>query len=462
MTHSSPLIVVIGAGAAGLMAAIFAAGDGRRVLVVERTRDGGRKILISGGGRCNVLPSVLAPERFVTDSSPNTLRNLLRSWPLADQRAFFETTLGLPLALEAETGKLFPAANQARAVRDALVSHARALGVEFTFNTTVTGIIPRASGAPSGDASGDTPGDALGDRSGDDGQTPPRWVIQLERDAPIVADAVILATGGLSVPTTGSDGTGLVIARRLGHTIHDTYPALTPLVADPPIHDELAGVSLTVRLRAANGGGGVGSSGGGRVLETSGGFLFTHRGYSGPAVLDISHVAVRARLARAGSTDHPVLVQWTPHAEDAWHELLKPAAGRPSDALVRTRIRQHLPDRLADWLMRDAGVTPDQPVATMTRDVRRRLVERLTRYALPWTSDEGYRKAEVTGGGVALDEVRPKTLESRRHAGLFLCGEMLDAFGPIGGHNFAWAWATGRLAGRGAATSVADAKAGAT
>jgi predicted Rossmann fold flavoprotein len=425
MTRSSPLIVIIGAGAAGLMAAIFAAGDGRRVLVVERTRDGGRKILISGGGRCNVLPSVLAPERFVTDSSPNTMRNLLRSWPLADQRAFFETTLDLPLALEEETGKLFPVANQSRAVRDALVAEARRRGVEFMFNTAVDDIRRHTS---------------------DD--TSARWVIQLERDAPIDADAVVLATGGLSVPTTGSDGSGLDIAHRLGHTIHETYPALTPLVADPAVHDALAGVSLPVRLRAPVAGNG------GRMLETAGGFLFTHRGYSGPAVLDISHVAVRARLAHAG--DQPVFVQWTSHSEETWHELLMPAAGKQAEALVRTRVRQHLPDRLADWLMRDAGVTPDQPLATLTRDVRRRLVERLTRYALPWTSDEGYRKAEVTGGGVALDEVKPKTLESRRHPGLFLCGEMLDAFGPIGGHNFAWAWATGRLAGRGAAAAVAE------
>jgi predicted Rossmann fold flavoprotein len=428
MTRSSPLIVIIGAGAAGLMAAIFAAGDGRRVLVVERTRDGGRKILISGGGRCNVLPSVLAPERFVTDSSANTMRNLLRSWPLADQRAFFETTLDLPLALEEETGKLFPVANQSRAVRDALVAEARRRGVEFMFNTAVADI-----------------------RQHTPGGTSARWVIQLERDAPIDADAVIVATGGLSVPTTGSDGSGLDIARRLGHTIHETYPALTPLVADPPVHEALAGVSLPVRLRAPET-----ANGGGRMMETMGGFLFTHRGYSGPSVLDISHVAVRARAAQADASVQPVFVQWTSHSEEAWHELLKPAAGKQAEALVRTRVRQHLPDRLADWLMRDAGVTSDQPVATLTRDVRRRLVERLCRYALPWTSDEGYRKAEVTGGGVALDEVRPKTMESRRHPGLFLCGEMLDAFGPIGGHNFAWAWATGRLAGRGAASAAAS------
>jgi predicted flavoprotein YhiN len=466
MTHSSPLIIIIGAGAAGLMAAIFAAGDGRRVLVIERTRDGGRKILISGGGRCNVLPSVLAPERFVTDSSPNTMRNLLRSWPLAEQRAFFETTLGLPLALEEDTGKLFPVANQARAVRDALIAHARTLGVEFKFDTTVVDISRRASDDTAGaepngplllsspDADGHVAGaaarssdDINGSDASDRGNAA-HWVIQLERDAPIVADAVVVATGGLSVPTTGSDGTGLDIARRLGHTIHETYPALTPLVADPPVHEALAGVSLSVRMRAAET-----VNGSGRMLETAGGFLFTHRGYSGPAVLDISHVAVRARLSQAA--DHPVFVEWTSLPEETWHELLKPAAGKQGDALVRTRVRQHLPDRLADWLMRDAGVTPDQPVATLTRDVRRRLVERLTRYALPWTSDEGYRKAEVTGGGVALDEVRPRTCESRRHPGLFLCGEMLDAFGPIGGHNFAWAWATGRLAGRGAA-AIAD------
>jgi predicted Rossmann fold flavoprotein len=440
MTPSSPLIVIIGAGAAGLMAAIFAAGDGRRVLVLERTRDGGRKILISGGGRCNVLPSVLAPERFVTDSSPNTLRNLLRSWPLAEQRTFFETTLNVPLALEEETGKLFPVANQSRAVRDALVAEARRRGVDFKFNTAVVDIRP---------ANGDN---ANGKNAHDnDHGTSTRWIIQLERDAPIDADAVVLATGGLSVPTTGSDGGGLEIAGRLGHTIHETYPALTPLVADPPVHEELAGVSLSVRLRAPA------TANGGRMLETAGGFLFTHRGYSGPSVLDISHVAVRARLAVARREVQPVFVEWTSHSEETWHELLKPAAGKQAEGLVRTRVRQHLPDRLADWLMRDAGVTADQPLATLTRDVRRRLVERLCRYALPWTSDEGYRKAEVTGGGVALDEVRPKTLESRRHAGLFLCGEMLDAFGPIGGHNFAWAWATGRLAGRGAAVAVADA-----
>ncbi len=173
---------------------------------------------------------------------------------------------------------------------------------------------------------------------------------------------------------------------------------------------------------------------GGRMLETAGGFLFTHRGYSGPAVLDISHVAVRARAARA--MDHPVFVQWTPLPEETWHELLKPAAGKQGDTLVRTRVRQHLPDRLADWLMRDAGVTPDQAVATLTRDVRRRLVERLIGICAALDVRRGlsqggsHRRRRGAGRGAAEDVREPAS------PGLFLCGEMLDAFGPIGGHNF--------------------------
>src|SRR5690349_6654453 len=135
-------IAVLGAGAAGLVAAIFAAGRGSRVLLLERTRDGGRKSLVSGGGRCNVLPSKIEPARFVTDSSPNTLRKILLSWPLAEQRRFFEEEVGLALALEAETGKLFPASNSAREVRDRLMALARRRGVEIRFEATAASLEP--------------------------------------------------------------------------------------------------------------------------------------------------------------------------------------------------------------------------------------------------------------------------------------------------------------------------------
>jgi predicted Rossmann fold flavoprotein len=404
-------IAVLGAGAAGLMAAIFAAGPPerrRRVLLLERTRDGGRKILVSGGGRCNVLPSAVDPSRFVTDSSPNTLRKILSSWPLPEQRRFFEEEAGLPLALEPETGKLFPVSNSGREVRDKLMALARRRGAEIRFEALAVDLEPpRESGGP--------------------------WTVLLAGGEAVSAAAVIVATGGLSLPGTGSDGAGFEILRRLGHTVHPTYPALTPLTLDPPRYAPLAGISRAVTL---------GAPGPKRASTAHGGFLFTHRGYSGPAVLDLSHLAVRSRLA--GGPLQPFFVQWTEMDAAAWDRLLREGTGT-----VVSLLRRHLPDRLAEALLADAGVDGARGLAQLRREERRRLVEALAHHPLPWTGDEGYRKAEVTGGGVALSEIDPRTLESRLHPGLFLCGEILDAFGPIGGYNFLWAWATGRAAGLG-------------
>ena len=404
-------VVVIGAGAAGTMAAIFAATAGAEVVLLERTRDGGRKILISGGGRCNVLPSELDVSRFVTDSSPNTLRKMVRSWPLAEQIAFFEQDVGVPLVEETDSRKLFPASHKARDVRDGLLSLARRRGATVVLDTQVSDVSPNGVG----------------------------WTVACTAAPALDADAVIIATGGLSVPMTGSDGTGLRVLERLGHTVHATYAALTPLVASPPPYASLSGVSLPVTLTATS-----------RTREATatGGFLFTHIGYSGPSVLDVSHVAVRSRADR----DEPparVTVRWTTLDGEAWVDRLKPRGTRT----VAGALRAELPDRLAAALIATVAVAPDRVLSELTRDERQRLVEVLVRGPLPWTSDEGYKKAEVTGGGVSLAEIDPRTLESRRCPGLYLCGEVLDAFGPIGGYNFLWAWATGRAAGRAAARS---------
>jgi len=407
---------VVGAGAAGLVAAIVAAEGPAPVVVLERTADGGRKILISGGGRCNVLPSVLAPERFVTDSPPHLLRGILRSWPLAAQRRFFEEEAGVPLALEPESGKLFPRSNRARDVRDGLVALARRRGVRFRFGACVTAVV-REGG---------------------------RWRLDTS-DGVVVASRVILATGGLSVPATGSDGTGLRIASSLGHVVHETYPALTPLTFSPgryptPGPALLAGLSLPVRLRA---------KWQGRTIESHGGFLFTHRGYSGPAILDISHACVRSLMHGEEGARASVRVCWSEVSATEWESRL-----RTGDVAVAGALARVLPERLGHFLMDEAGVPRDRRTSSLTRPERLALTERLTAYELSWAGHEGYKKAEVTGGGIALGEVDPRTLESRHHPGLFLCGEMLDAFGPIGGHNFAWAWATGRAAGAGAARPV--------
>src|SRR5688572_10302631 len=237
-------VVVIGAGAAGTMAAIWAAAAGARTLLLERTADGGRKILISGGGRCNILPARLDETRFVTDSSKPLLRRLIRLWPLREQTAFFERDTGIPLVEEAGTNKLFPASQSARDVRDRLLGLAARRGVDVRTGAHVTNVSP-ASG----------------------------WQVHLKDGERIEAGAVILATGGLSVPKTGSDGEGLRIADALGHTVNPTYPALTPLTCAAAPFGHLAGISLPVSItaRAAN-----------RSATASGGFLFTHGGYSGP------------------------------------------------------------------------------------------------------------------------------------------------------------------------------------
>jgi predicted Rossmann fold flavoprotein len=403
-------VAVIGAGAAGTMAAIFAAQSGAETVLIERTKDGGRKILISGGGRCNILPSQLDESRFVTDSSSNTLRKIIRSWPLQEQIAFFEMELGLTLVEEPESNKLFPASHKARDVRDGLLALATTRGARFISETLVTGIAPH------------------------DGQ----WRITLDGASTIVADAVIIATGGLSVPNTGSDGIGLRIAGTLGHTVHPLYAALTPLIAEPAPFGSLSGVSLTVTITAQSVA---------RTATATGGFLFTHHGYSGPSTLNVSHVVARAPLSSVSPAQ--LFVQWTSLNASDWERALKPHGNRT----VLGALRSEMPDRLASALLDVAQVDPTRSLADLRRQERRDLIETLVRGPLPWTSDEGYKKAEVTGGGVSLADINPQTMESRKHQNLFFCGEILDAFGPIGGYNFLWAWATGRAAGIGAARS---------
>lgn len=398
-------VVVVGAGAAGLTAAVFAAHGSAHVVLLEGTDRPGQKILISGGGRCNVLPSRASAADFHTDGSPNTLRKILAAWPLAEVLRFFQDELDVPLELEEESGKLFPASNRARTVLDALLDAAKDRGVEIRLNARLAAIERQEPG----------------------------WLVRLESGEPLKAGRVVLATGGLSVPATGSDGTGLNIARELGHAVIPTYPALTPLTTSSEAHKALAGLSLpNVRVSAPR-------PDGKGALSYRGGFLFTHRGYSGPAILDISHIAVRSTFV--GGPRPALSVQWAPLDRDAWESQLLGGT-----SFVLGVLRQHIPERLGLVLLDELGLARIK-LEQLRREDRQRLVEALTNYRLPWSGHEGYRVAEVTGGGVSLAEVNAATLESRIAPGLYLCGEMLDAFGPIGGYNFLWAWVTGKIAG---------------
>jgi len=398
-------VLVVGAGAAGLIAAIFARRSGASVTLLESTADPGQKILISGGGRCNVLPSRFEPERFVSEDS-RTATRMLKAWRLEAVRAFFEDELGVPLALESESGKLFPVSNRARDIRDALLAEAGRAGVRVLRGARVADVTARPLAAVTADG------------------------------ASFPAGAVVLATGGLSIPKTGSDGAGLEAARRLGHRIVEPYPALTPLRSASAEHRALAGVSLPADLR-------LGAPGRAR---SSGGFLFTHGGYSGPSVLDLSHHLVRDPAAE-------LRVAWGGISRATWEERLRPAGAETAGGAV-ARV---LPSRLAEVVLAGAGVDRGTRLAQLRREERVRLVGALADSRLPVSGHEGFPRAEVTGGGVALSEVDPVTLESRRVPGLYLCGEILDAFGPIGGHNFLWAFVTGRTAGLAAAAGAAAA-----
>ncbi len=395
--------VVIGAGAAGLMAACFAARSDREIVLLERMSDGGRKILMSGGGRCNILPANEDENRYVTDSSRTLLHRILRTWPLREQIGFFRNEAGIPLYEEAGTGKLFPVSNRARDVRDSLRRLALRAGVRFYPRVTVTAA---------------TPGDGY-------------WKVHTEHGAPIEAENVILATGGLSIPQSGSDGRGLEMLERLGLKIVPCYPALTPVFTDEKPFAKLAGVSVQAHRIVA--------SDESRKAVSSGGFVFTHRGYSGPAVLDVSHVIAR------GSGGAELIVQWTTRDDTFWERRF----GNPGTVLGA--MRGELPERLAAALSERANVIATQSLSRLRRLDRQRIIRQLVACELTWKSHGGYGKAEVTGGGLALEEVHPHSMECRRFPGLFVCGELLDACGPIGGYNFQWAWVTGRAAGAGAA-----------
>jgi predicted Rossmann fold flavoprotein len=401
-------LVVVGAGAAGLAAAIFAARAGVAPLVLESRAKPGAKIRVSGGGRCNVLPSASSIDDFHTRGSPNALRKIFASWPLEGVRDFFERELRVPLAQES-TGKLFPASDDAREVVTALLGEFARVGAELRAGVPVTAI----ERAPHG------------------------FDLVLADGERIAARRVIVATGGLSLPKTGSDGAGLRFAAALGHALEPDYPALVPLLAGEPAWSELAGLSLVARLRVVRDGR--------TQVERRGDLLFTHRGFSGPVALDVS-----LYLTAPWAGGAQLLAHWVGRSDPQWDAWLRQGGKRG----VAAALRDELPRRLAALLVERARVDPERSLAQLTRDERARLVEQLDACPLPVAGSEGYRTAEVTGGGVPLAELVTGTLESRLVPGLSFAGEVVDVTGRIGGFNFLWAWVSGRRAGEAAARAL--------
>ena len=402
-------VAIVGGGAAGLATAIFTArqAPGVSVAVLDGARTLGAKILVSGGGRCNVTNAAV-DERDFNGGRPASIRRVLRALPVPETVAWFGR-MGVSLH-EEPRGKLFPDSNRARSVLDALVAEARALGVRLLTAHRVEQVARSEAGF-----SLLTPG------------------------GPLEARLLVLATGGLSLPKTGSDGAGLRMARTLGHSIVPTTPALVPLLLEGDAHTSLQGVTHEARLTV--------SSPSRRACRFDGPILWTHFGVSGPAALDASRHVLRAAVE---GTIAELTLAIPPFrdfaAAEAW--LLEQIASRPR-ARAETVLADVLPASLAAFVCGSAIEEAASPLGSLPREARRALAHRLSGWQLPVAGSRGYTYAEATAGGVSLSEIDPETMASRICPGLFLVGEMLDVDGRLGGFNFQWAWASARAASHG-------------
>ena len=410
-------VAVIGAGAAGLAASIFAAeaatkdGHARRIVLLDGAKTIGAKILVSGGGRCNVTHEVVSPIDFF--GNRRIIKNVLAAFPVEDTIQWF-ASLGVELKRE-ETGKLFPVTDKARTILTSLVNRCRALGVIIYSDHRVTGVDP-------------FPGPQTG------------FAVH-HAHGTLRSRKVILATGGRSIPKSGSDGFGYTLARRLGHHVTATAPALVPLVLDDTMfHKHLSGLSQEVELATV-----VKDC---KVDYRTGSMLWTHFGVSGPVIMDASRFwTLGHEQGEAVEVYGNFLPRQTQEEAKSW--LMKQATDNPRRSLLKTWAQQ-IPERFAEALCSHVGCDPRTAVAQLPRKDRDRLLTALTKFRFPIMQDRGWNYAEVTAGGVPLEETSFRTMESKLVPGLYLIGEILDCDGRIGGFNFQWAWTTGLLAGRAA------------
>jgi predicted Rossmann fold flavoprotein len=407
-------LVVIGAGAAGLAAAIFAArrAPHLKVRCLDGARHLGAKILVSGGSRCNVTNRTVS-ERDFWGGPSRIVRHVLRAFP-ADRAATFFEELGVALH-EEEHGKLFPNTNRSRTVLDALLAECARVGVVVESGSRVVEITRDSES----------------------------FSVHIGPERIVRTRAVIMATGGQSLPKTGSDGFGYQLARQLGHTIVPTTPALAPLLLDGDLHGSLSGV--------AHPGEALLHVNGTRRLKLEGDWLWTHFGASGPLALNLSRHWHRAELGgERPEVFLSVFVGERFETIESW--LIDQARSRPR-AQLSTVLASRLPAAVATKWLAVTSVA-DQPLAHVPREDRRRLTHALTAMPLRIRGSRGYQYAEATAGGVSLEEVNSATLESRLCPGLYLVGEILDVDGRLGGFNFQWAWSSGFVAGNGAARNV--------
>ena len=417
MVNHSFQIGVIGAGAAGMMAAAEAARSGASVVLVEKNRKPGVKILMSGGTRCNITHHTNAKGiSRAFGAGGRFLQPSLGAFPPEKVVRMFED-LGVATKVE-ETGKVFPVSDRALHVRDALLNQALELGVKVHTEQPVLGFQSKGQGG---------------------------WEILTSTDHYDVQRLIVTA-GGKSWPGCGTTGDAYPWLTELGHQIVAPRPALVPLVGGSSWMHDMAGLTLTdcevsvvVKLNRSRK----------PLARRRGSLLITHRGFSGPAAMDISG----ALTAMDSPEDVEVLLDSLPSVDE--NQLIDHLTDRSREGgrqRIATLLAHLLPKRLA--IMMAQQFNADCTVAELPKTTRLRLLDAVKRLPLSITGTLGFDKAEVTAGGVQLDEIHPKTMESRICPGLYIAGEVLNVDGPIGGYNFQAAFSTGRAAGIAAAKSL--------
>jgi predicted Rossmann fold flavoprotein len=394
-------VVVLGGGAAGLMCAIVAGQRGRRVVVVEHAERVGKKILMSGGGRCNFTNKQVTPDNYLS-ANPHFCKSALARYQPSDFIALVRKH-GIAFH-EKELGQLF-CDHFSKQIVDLLLAECQAARVDVRVGCTVGAIE----------------------------KIPDGFVVQTAR-GPLRAASLVIATGGLSIPTMGATGFGYDVARQFGLRLRPTRAALVPFTVSEADREELtplSGISLPVVTQFGK-------------RRFRAGLLFTHRGLSGPSILQISSY---------WQPGQPIAIDWL-DGEDGAAWLLARKRERPGIEL-KNALGERLPKRLAPYLLPrlapQAGEGFDsRPLRGLGDALLRDLGERLNRYAFDPAGTEGYRKAEVTLGGVDTDELSSATLEAKQVAGLYFIGEVVDVTGHLGGFNFQWAWASGHAAGQAA------------
>ena len=416
-------VIVIGGGAAGLMAGASAAGLDRRVLILEKNTKLGVKILMSGGTRCNITHNCSAGDIAIAyGAQGNFLRSALAALPPEEVIRLIEAQ-GVETKVES-TGKIFPVSDRAIDVRDALVLLAQQAGATLQTNQSVQSIEPQAND----------------------------FLVRSESNL-YSARTVILTTGGKSYPGCGTTGDGYAWAKNLGHTIVDPVPALTPVCTSKQWVRQIKGitiddvhVSVCESQRFSQG-----DKTAKPIASSRGSFLFTHFGFSGPPVLNVSRTISR----HATQNKLSLVCDFLPAiAHEQLHADLKNRFDRARKQQAANVFADLFPKRLIEAILNESAIDPSKRCAELSKREAEKICQQIKQAHFPVSGVLGFNKAEVTAGGVDLSQINSRTMESKLQRRLFFAGEILDVDGPIGGYNFQAAFSTGWLAGQSAAAAM--------